>query len=101
MCAGSNDAKRHSSRLVPLITQHEAAPGLPTARIPLGRGPCRVHVCLSVDILKPLSFHAPSAGNEKEIYILGNSGSVEKKGPKGFGADNRLSASAYGAAVAT
>lgn len=55
-----------------------------------------------MDISKPLSFHAPSAGNEKQTYILGNSDSKKrKKGPKGFVADNCLSMSVYGAAVAT
>lgn len=102
MHVGSNDDKRHSSRLVPLVTQHEAAPGLHTVCVPLGCGPCRMHVCLSMDIPKPLSFHAPSAGNEKQTYILGNSDSIKKKkGPKGFVADNRLNMSAYGAVVVT
>lgn len=79
MRAGSNDNKRQSSRVVPLVTQLDATPGLHTVRIPLGPGPCQVHVCPSVDIPKPLSFHAPSAGNEKQTYILGSSYSIKKK----------------------
>lgn len=60
-------------------SQREATPGLHTVCIPLGRGPAWVNVCLSMDVLKPLSFHAPSEANEKQIYILGNSDSTEKR----------------------
>lgn len=101
MHAHSHDDERHSSRLVPLITQHEAAPILHTVCTPLGRGLCRVHVCLSMDIPKPLSYHAPSAGSEKQTCILGNSDSRKKKGPKGFVGENQLKMSACGAAVVT
>lgn len=40
--------KRLVSRPVPLVTQHEAAPGLHTVCSPLGRGPCWVRVCVPI-----------------------------------------------------
>lgn len=52
---------------------------------------------LSTGVPKPLSFYAPSARNEKQTYIPGNSGFDQKKkeGPQGFAADNQLNISFY------
>lgn len=59
-----------------------------------------------MDILKPLSFHAPSAGNEKQTYSLGSSDSIKKNkqqidGPKGVGAESQLSGSTCRTAAVT
>lgn len=59
-----------------------------------------------MDNPKPLSFHVPSAGSEKQTYSLGSSDSIKKtnskkNGPKGIEADNQLSRSACRTAAVT